>query len=391
MVPIIPRRIPASASMSASSPSNIIEGKDLHVSTLKLAASYPQPRHGSRRHRAALRDLMRTTPEEKRDARWQSRFDDLPRLVAGAHEKYGDPFAPPLAEMGCGETAIGGACQWQSPQTSAPDDEPLPLFELPAAATAFPVDALPDSVARPIRAIAAKVQVPLSMAAQSVLSVLALALQGHANVRLPYADVAPISEFFLTVAETGDRKSSADREAMRGVVRDRQARALGYDFQYADWRIRHAAWSAQEASIKKRSKLTLQERTEALRELGQAPRPPLKPERIVTEPDDRRHPEDVRRGVAVAWCLHRRGLRRDRRLFDAGRERRRDRRHAVGALGWRADVEGARRRGTHDHRRLPAQLAPDAAARSRHRLDQQHGPDRPGPCFPASSSSGREA
>ena len=191
--------------------------------------------------------------------------------------------------------------------------------------------------------------------------------------------------------ETGDRKSSADREAMRGVVRDRQARALGYDFQYADWRIRHGAWSAQEASIKRRSKLTLQERTEALRELGQAPRPPLKPERIISDLTT----EGILKMFGEA--LPSLGVFTAEGAVVTGGYSMRDENVAAtgGTLSALWDGErtsqGARRRGSHDRRWLSAQLASDAAAGPRHRLDQQHGPDRPGPVFPRARSSGREA
>lgn len=92
----------------------------------------------------------------------------------------------------------------------------IPLFPDVPDADPFPVDAM-GALAKPAAAIARKVQAPESMAANAVLATAALAAQGHADVELPGQGTRPLSLFFITIAESGDRKSGVDREALAAV------------------------------------------------------------------------------------------------------------------------------------------------------------------------------
>src|SRR5262249_9830922 len=68
---------------------NILTGKELHHSTLRLAASYVgsgmKPEHALRQLQALM--LASTAPH---DERWQARFADLQRLVRDGAGKYGN-------------------------------------------------------------------------------------------------------------------------------------------------------------------------------------------------------------------------------------------------------------------------------------------------------------
>jgi hypothetical protein len=68
---------------------NIVAGKNLHESTMRLAASYigsgMNPDHAVRQLQALM--LASTVPH---DERWQARFGDLERLVADAQAKFGE-------------------------------------------------------------------------------------------------------------------------------------------------------------------------------------------------------------------------------------------------------------------------------------------------------------
>ena len=68
---------------------NILTGKELHHSTLRLAASYigmgMKPEHALRQLQALM--LASTMPH---DERWQARFADLERLVRDGADKYGN-------------------------------------------------------------------------------------------------------------------------------------------------------------------------------------------------------------------------------------------------------------------------------------------------------------
>jgi hypothetical protein len=103
------------------------------------------------------------------------------------------------------------------------------------------------TLSRAANAIASKAQVPLAMAAQSVLAVASLAASSHADVQLPFGQVRPLSLFFATAAASGDRKSTADNEALWPVSKREKNLRDAYADEIKKWRIVFAAWSARQA------------------------------------------------------------------------------------------------------------------------------------------------
>ena len=61
-----------------------------------------------------------------------------------------------------------------------------------------------------------KTQAPIEIAAASALSTASLILQGYANVET-LAGERPVSLYMLTVARSGERKSSCDGEFIFGI------------------------------------------------------------------------------------------------------------------------------------------------------------------------------
>jgi Protein of unknown function (DUF3987) len=152
---------------------------------------------------------------------------------------------------------------------------PRPLIMRPPPLP-YPIDALGDLLAAAAQAIATKVQCAPAMAAQSVLAVGSPAAQPLADIRLPYGQQRPLTLHCLTIAASGDRKSSADNEAMVPVrVREKQLRE-----QYGPIAKGHevdlAAWRAQRSQIE-RAKSDLDVRRADLAALGPEPDAPLKP------------------------------------------------------------------------------------------------------------------
>ena len=92
--------------------------------------------------------------------------------------------------------------------------EPLPLLPNQEVPAAYPLAALGEVLGDAAQAIVDIVQVPAALAAQSVLAAAAMAAQPHANV-LRAGQPIPLSLFALTIAESGDRKTAADRLALR--------------------------------------------------------------------------------------------------------------------------------------------------------------------------------
>src|SRR5262245_20366445 len=94
-------------------------------------------------------------------------------------------------------------------------EAPRPLMRELQPADPFPTDALGDLLAPAARAIPERVQAPLAIGGQSVLAAAGLATQAHVDVALPIGggQLKPVSNYFVTVAMTGERKSECDRQA----------------------------------------------------------------------------------------------------------------------------------------------------------------------------------
>jgi hypothetical protein len=172
-------------------------------------------------------------------------------------------------------------------------EEPLPLFPPLSSAEPYPIDYLGPVLSNAAGAIARKVQVPVAMAAQSVLAAASLAAQAHADVRLPFGQTRPLSLFLVTVAASGARKTTADAEALAPVRKHEKALKESYEQALMSWRLEHGAWSAQKKKIEAQSKLDFAQRKEQLRNLGPEPEKPLYP--ILTAPDP------TFEGLAKAW------------------------------------------------------------------------------------------
>ncbi len=95
----------------------------------------------------------------------------------------------------------------------APADPKRPLHRPLAPAAEFPIHALGE-LRLAAEAIAELVQAPPAICAQAVLAAATLAIQAHRDVELPGAGRRPLTGLFVSVAESGDRKSSVDRLAL---------------------------------------------------------------------------------------------------------------------------------------------------------------------------------
>ena len=163
------------------------------------------------------------------------------------------------------------------------DESPLPLFPPLPPSEPFPIEALGPVLADAAAAIARKVQVPEAMAAQSVLAVAALAAQAHANILLPYGQARPLSLYFVTVADSGDRKSAADNEAIWPIGRRERTLKEAHDNALRGATIARDAWAAQKRKIENSAKTDLEGKKGALAALGPQPDLPLLPFIVIAD------------------------------------------------------------------------------------------------------------
>lgn len=159
---------------------------------------------------------------------------------------------------------------------------PTPLIRDTPEAGPYPVAAL-GPLREPAEAIAHATEAPMAMCAASVLASAALAAQGHRDAETMNG-TAPASLFLLTVAESGERKSTADRLAMRGV-RDHEADLrIEYDMERDLWRDAHELWKASRAKIIGNNKSDSAAKRADLKALGPEPPAPLKPHIVAKAP-----------------------------------------------------------------------------------------------------------
>lgn len=177
--------------------------------------------------------------------------------------------------------AAGGV--FSESATNNPPREKRPLHrELPPAEQ-YPIEAL-GPLADVAKAVVSLTQAPPAMAAQSVLAAATLATQAHGDVKLPHGAVRPLSAFFLTIAGSGERKSTCDALALSGVYATEEIWRAEYEAELQDYRrdlaaFKQATEQAQKANrTKGRAAIK-----EALVAVGEEPREPLRPVLLVND------------------------------------------------------------------------------------------------------------
>jgi Protein of unknown function (DUF3987) len=156
--------------------------------------------------------------------------------------------------------------------------EPLPLTGEVKAGEEYPLDALGDMIGSAVGAISRKVRVAVPLAANSVLSACSLAVQPYVNVMLPTDQERPVSLFLVTVAESGDRKSTTDDLATAEIGQFQRDLTEHHMRMEHELMARKIAWDTSKAEALSQSKKKGREAIEqALMDLGPRPQDPMTP------------------------------------------------------------------------------------------------------------------
>lgn len=157
--------------------------------------------------------------------------------------------------------------------------EKRPLFrELPPSPQ-FPVDAL-GPLKNAALAIRSKTQAPIEICAQSVLAVATLAVQAHIDVELPGGGTKPVVNMFVSIAESGERKTSVDKTAL-APVRDMESQwNRDHKLATADYDNRLVAWKTARLGVKKGA---VPDIVAALGQIGMEPEAPPHPMLICSD------------------------------------------------------------------------------------------------------------
>ena len=163
---------------------------------------------------------------------------------------------------------------------------PQPLVAEIRACEAYPVAAL-GPLREAVEAVQGDVQAPVAIPAQSALAVASLAVQGFADVET-LGGPRPVSLYALTVAQSGERKSSCDAPFMAALRDHEREQADAQRLELEGWRNAHALWKGDREKILAEAKKAKGEKRTAaeadLDALGQEPAPPPSLDRTGTEP-----------------------------------------------------------------------------------------------------------
>jgi len=163
-------------------------------------------------------------------------------------------------------------------------ESPLPLYPQLIPSKSYPVSALGETMGKAASAIVSKCFVSPPIASQSILAAACLAVQGHVDVELLSGQSRPCSLYLITVARSGDRKSTADNEASEGIRRHEQSCEQIYKVQCAEWQLEHDIWTSKKAKLKAATSGDSDAKLQTqLKSLGPEPKKPLLP--VVQLPD----------------------------------------------------------------------------------------------------------
>jgi hypothetical protein len=163
-------------------------------------------------------------------------------------------------------------------------EPPRPLMrELPPA-DPFPIDSLGNLLAPAAVAIHDRIQAPLAICGQSVIAAATLTVQGHADVELPTHQTRPLTNYYMSIAATGERKTAVDEEALWPIRKRETALREHWEAQQPDYENAKLAWDKAREAITRKAKGDRARIKSELDALGPAPAPPLTPLLTCPEP-----------------------------------------------------------------------------------------------------------
>lgn len=152
--------------------------------------------------------------------------------------------------------------------------DPTPLISGHPEGDDFPVSVLNGRFGTVVRALQNATQAPIGLCANSILADGSVVFQGLHDVMLPKNRPRPISLCIVTVASSGERKSSADRIAKEALeAREKELQAQSED-EFRRYRKDLQAYESAEKEALSKAK-GFQAKKDALYALGPKPIKPL--------------------------------------------------------------------------------------------------------------------
>ncbi|WP_449192206.1 YfjI family protein [Thauera sp.] len=192
------------------------------------------------------------------------------------------------------DVPAGDSDGWPEPQPLTAKIEP----------ESYPIDALPDTIRAAVEEVAGFVKAPVPMVASSALAALSLACQAHIDAKRAEKLHGPVGLFLLTIADSGERKSTCDGFFTQAIRDYEEAQAEAAKPALTDHKAAIEAWEAKRGGVKEKIRQLAKDNkpTEgmetALRELEHdKPEPPRIPRLLYADAT----PEALAYGLAKQW------------------------------------------------------------------------------------------
>lgn len=193
------------------------------------------------------------------------------------------------------------AVLFQSDDSNWP--EPFPLSE-EINAQPYPVDALPATIRQAVEEVAAFTKAPLPLVASSALAALSLAIQAHVDVKRAEGLTSPVSLYLLTVADSGERKSTCDSFFMKAIrdyesIAQEKSKPLVKEYQaeIAIWEEKCRGVKDQIRTLTKANKPTGEQELQLSNLEHEKPLAPLVPRLVYCDAT----PEALKWSLAKVW------------------------------------------------------------------------------------------
>lgn len=126
--------------------------------------------------------------------------------------------------------------------------EPQPLTSK-LDSTPYPIDGLPGTIRAAVEEVQRFTQAPAALVAASALAALSLAAQGHVDVRRANKLSGPTGLYLLTIADSGERKTTCDHFFSAPIRQYEQEQAELAKPVQKKQAAEYAAWAAEKEGI----------------------------------------------------------------------------------------------------------------------------------------------
>lgn len=128
---------------------------------------------------------------------------------------------------------------WEEPEPLNAPDDPLP----------YPLEGLPGEIRGAVEEVQGFVQAPTALVASCALSALSLSGQGVADIRRDERLEGPTGLFFLTLAESGERKTTIDGFFIKPIQEREKIAKEKSAPSVKEYIANHASWEAEKSGI----------------------------------------------------------------------------------------------------------------------------------------------